>query len=127
MKPAQLRLLALLLGLCPRALASRWRLRSHSGVKMAHRHEALLFARANAHAGSGMRAMEEARVVHKTAYWGSMSLGTPPQEFSVIFDTGSGNLIVPDSSCKTAGCAPHKKYNSHSSTTSMAVTNEKNE
>jgi len=115
-----------LLGLAWQAAASRW-LRSHSGVKIGHKHESLLFARASAHAGAGMLAMEEARVVHKTAYWGAMSLGSPPQQFSVIFDTGSGNLIVPDASCKTAGCAPHKKYSSHASTSSMAVTNENNE
>jgi hypothetical protein len=65
--------------------------------------------------------------IHKTAYWGSISIGTPPQHFKVIFDTGSGNLIVPSSQCNVPGCKPHKKYESKSSTSSMAVQNENGE
>jgi hypothetical protein len=65
--------------------------------------------------------------IHKTAYWGSVSLGSPPQHFKVIFDTGSGNLIVPSSECTVPGCKPHHKYQRNSSTSSMTVQNEKGE
>jgi hypothetical protein len=65
--------------------------------------------------------------IHKTAYWGDISVGTPPQKFKVIFDTGSGNLIIPSSQCNSAGCKPHTKYNSKSSSTSSAIQNEKGE
>merc|ERR1719310_1627879 len=91
------------------------------------RHESLLFARTKAKTSSKLRAMEQTRVVHKTAYWGSMSIGSPPQPFKVIFDTGSGNLIIPSSECSVPGCQPHRKYNRRSSTTSAAVENEKGE
>merc|ERR1740122_480715 len=105
-----------------------WSLRK-SAVKIARRHEALLFAggSANQHLRSSTRLVEAMRVVHKTAYWGQMTLGTPPQEFKVIFDTGSGNLIVPAADCKVPGCAPHKKYKSNASSTSALVTNENGE
>jgi len=66
-------------------------------------------------------------VVHKTAYWGSIRVGTPPQEFKVIFDTGSGNLILPTDSCTSEGCRPHKKYSPSASSTSKTVRNENGE
>lgn len=112
------------------AQAATWNLRrGKMKAKMAIRHESLLFARQKVRQRQGLRytSVSDMQRIHKTAYWGSISLGTPPQPFKVIFDTGSGNLIVPSSTCNSAGCKPHTKYNTKSSTTSSAIQNEKGE
>jgi len=106
---------------------------SKTKAKMGHHHEALLF---NKHSAETVQKAKTAHrdagglsteIVHKTAYWGTIMVGTPPQEFKVIFDTGSGNLILPTTACNSLGCDRHKKYDPKSSTSSKQVENENGE
>ncbi|XP_018558341.1 nothepsin [Lates calcarifer] len=49
-------------------------------------------------------------------YYGEISLGTPEQNFSVIFDTGSADLWVPSSYCVSEACAFHRRFRAFQST-----------
>mmetsp|Transcript_65847 Transcript_65847/g.122863 ORF Transcript_65847/g.122863 Transcript_65847/m.122863 type:complete len:489 (+) Transcript_65847:128-1594(+) len=48
---------------------------------------------------------------YKSVYFGNIRLGGPePQEFSVVFDTGSGHAIVPSTECESETCLIHRRY-----------------
>ncbi|EDV43689.1 uncharacterized protein Dana_GF16403 [Drosophila ananassae] len=51
---------------------------------------------------------------HNVEYFGNISIGTPKQNFTVIFDTGSSNTWFPSSHCPKSNlaCQMHRRYDS---------------
>ncbi|XP_053249326.1 cathepsin E [Podarcis raffonei] len=54
-------------------------------------------------------------------YFGRISIGNPPQNFTVLFDTGSSNLWVPSVYCVSKACATHSRYQPSQSSTYSEV------
>jgi saccharopepsin len=61
------------------------------------------------------------KVVHKTAYYGRLEVGTPKQAFTVVFDTGSGNLMLPSTYCRSRACTMHRRFDRKASATTEDI------
>jgi len=61
-------------------------------------------------------------VAHKTAYFGSIFVGVPQsQRFTVVFDTGSGHILVPSGACGSPTCLKHRRYNRELSASAVDI------
>jgi len=63
-----------------------------------------------------------AAVAAKEFYVGRVIVGHPePQELRVVFDTGSGQVLLPSTRCQSAACLEHAKFDPDASTTAQDV------
>eukprot|EP00419_Tripos_fusus_P071911 CAMPEP_0172893048 /NCGR_PEP_ID=MMETSP1075-20121228/147607_1 /TAXON_ID=2916 /ORGANISM="Ceratium fusus, Strain PA161109" /LENGTH=460 /DNA_ID=CAMNT_0013747841 /DNA_START=149 /DNA_END=1531 /DNA_ORIENTATION=- len=60
-------------------------------------------------------------VSFKTSYSGLVHVGRPAQEFRVVFDTGSGNIVLPALECRSEACLAHRRYNMKASDTALGI------
>lgn len=60
-------------------------------------------------------------MLHATQYYGNISVGNPGQSFRVVFDSGSGELILPSGKCDDPACESHAHFVSENSKSAVQI------
>eukprot|EP00435_Cladocopium_sp_Y103_P048276 s104_g14.t1 len=61
-------------------------------------------------AGATPLAVTPPRSPAPSSIYGKIYVGEPPQEFLVVYDTGSGNMFLPDRACQSTSCMTKHTY-----------------
>jgi len=57
----------------------------------------------------------------RSEFYVTVSIGTPPQQFLLAVDTGSGNIVVPSKQCPDMACKAHRAFDRFLSTSARDV------
>lgn len=83
--------------------------------------KAATFNRLNSRSAALAQMRAKSQMVHALQYYGEIAVGTPPQNFTVVFDTGSGHLMLPSMKCESPACATHRRFMANRSSTALAI------
>lgn len=64
---------------------------------------------------------DDQTISYKSVYFGTITVGVPEQRFSVVFDTGSGHVIVPSRECTSETCLIHNRYDRKASSHAVDI------
>lgn len=92
-----------------------------SFLSVARRHQHRSFAELREHQMALGKMRAKSQMLHALQYYGEVQVGTPPQNFTVIFDTGSGHLLVPSAACESPACTNHPRFWENKSSTSIPI------
>lgn len=59
---------------------------------------------------------------YKTSYFGPIFVTGRKDPYNVVFDTGSGHVILPSATCKVEACMKHRQYDRSASATATSIT-----
>lgn len=65
--------------------------------------------------------ISERLIGHKFSYFGQIQVSGSRDKYSVVFDTGSGHIILPSALCRADACLKHRQYSRIQSTTAKSI------